>query len=240
MDSGCGDCVLHYSDLQSPKNVTSAEMPIDSVCGDRALHYSDLNSPSNVSSAEMPKDNGRGHVALRYSHLYSHESDHSAEIQMDSGGGNMCDTKEGDTFLDPTAEYTESNSESESSSREDSVCDTQEQMIQSNQDQPEDLSLVRHSSCFTAVQDYSLVQDSNRNPPLPSRSCRSQGPIVLLGRSTYFTSLYKQVHTLTAIAERYHYDLSFIKAEVNAIKQWDILQKNQLEYMKTVRNYAWR
>ena len=76
-------------------------MAIDSVCGDRALHYSDLNSPRNVSSAEMPKDNGRGHVALRYSHLHSHESDHSVEIQMDSGGGNMCDTKEGDTFLDP-------------------------------------------------------------------------------------------------------------------------------------------
>ena len=61
---------------------------------------------------------------------------------MDSGGGNMCDTKEEDTFLDPAAEYTESNSESESSSREDSICDIQEQMIQSNQDQPEDLSLV--------------------------------------------------------------------------------------------------
>ena len=41
------------------------------------------------------------------------------------------------------------------------------------------------------------------------------------------------MHTLTAIAERNHYDLSFIKAEVNAIKRWDILQKNQLEYMKT-------
>ena len=61
---------------------------------------------------------------------------------MDSGGGNICDPKEGDTFLDPAVEYTESNSESESSSREDSVCDTREQMIQSNQDQPEDLSLA--------------------------------------------------------------------------------------------------
>ena len=142
MNTGGGNLALHYSDLHSQKNVSSAEMAIDSVCGDRVLHYSDLNSPSNVSSAEMPKDNGRGHVALRYSHLYSHESDHSAEIQMDSGGGNMCDTNEGDTFLDPMAEYTESNSESESSSREDSICDTQKQMIQSNQDQPEDLSLV--------------------------------------------------------------------------------------------------
>ena len=46
--------------------------------GNSALHYSDLNSPSNVSSAKMPKDNGRGQVALRYSQLYSHESDHSA------------------------------------------------------------------------------------------------------------------------------------------------------------------
>ena len=281
MNTGGGNRALHYSDLNSPNNVSSAEMPKDNgrghvalryshesddsaeiqmdsgggnICypkegdtfldpavemqmntggGNRALHYSDLNSPSNVSSAEMPKDNGRGHVALRYSHLYSHESDHSAEIQMDRGSGNICDPKEGDTFLDPAAEYTESNSESESSSREDSVCDAQEQIIQSNQDQPEDLSLVRHSSCFTAVQDHSLVQDSYRNPPLPSRSCRSQGPIVLLGRSSYFTSLYKQVHTLTAIAERYHYDLSFIKAEVDAIKRWDILQKNQLEYIKT-------
>ena len=33
--------------------------------------------------------------------------------------------------------------------------------------------------------------------------------------------------------QRYHYDLRFIKAEVDAIKRWDILQKNQLEYMKT-------
>ena len=41
------------------------------------------------------------------------------------------------------------------------------------------------------------------------------------------------MHTLTTIVERYHYDLSFIEAEVNAIKRWDILQKNQLEYMKT-------
>ena len=86
----------------------------------------------------MPKDSGRGHVALRY----SHESDDSAEIKMDSGSGNICHPKEGDTFLDPAAEYTESNSESESSSHEDSICDAQEQMIQSNQDQPEDLSLV--------------------------------------------------------------------------------------------------
>ena len=37
------------------------------------------------------------------------------------------------------------------------------------------------------------------------------------------------MHTLTTIVERYHYDLSFI----NAIKWWDILQKKQLEYMKT-------
>ena len=181
MNTGGGNRALHYSDLNSPSNVSSAEMPKDNgrghvalcyshlyshesdhsaeiqmdsgggnICdpkegdtfldptaemqlntggGNRALHYSDLNSPSNVSSAEMPKDNGCGHVALRYSHLYSHESDHSAEIQMDSGGGNICDPKEGDTFLDPAAEYTESNSESESSSREDSICDTQEQMI---------------------------------------------------------------------------------------------------------------
>ena len=174
MNTGGGNCALHYSDLNSPSNVSSAEKPKDNgrghvalryshesdhsaeiqmdsgggnICdpkegdtfldaaaemqmntggGNRVLHYSDLNSPSNVSSAEMPKDNGCGHVALCYSHLYSHESDHSAEIQMDSGGGNICDPKEGDTFLDPVAEYTESNSESESSSREDSVCDTQE------------------------------------------------------------------------------------------------------------------
>ena len=273
MNTGGGNRALHYSDLNSPSNVSSTEMPKDNgrghvalcyshesdhsaeiqmdsgggnICdpkegdtflhpaaemqmntgsGNGAFHYSDLNSPSNVSSPKMPKDNGRGHVALRYSHLYSHESDHSAEIQMDSGGGNICYPKEGDKILYPAVEYTESNSESESSSREDSVCDTQEQMIQSNQDQPEDLSLVRHSSCFTAVQDHSLVQDSNRNPPLPSRSGRLQGPIVLLGCSSYFTSLYKQVHTLTAIAQRYHYDLSFIKAEVDAIKRWDILQK---------------
>ena len=148
MDSGSGN-------ICDPKEgdtflYPTAEMQMNTAGGNRALHYSDLNFPSNVSSAKMPKDNGRGHVALRYSHLYSHESDHSAEIQMDSGSGNICDPKEGDTFLDPAAEYTESNSESESSSREDSICDTQEQMIQCNQDQPEDLSLVRHSSCFTS------------------------------------------------------------------------------------------
>ena len=80
---------------------------------------------------------------LRYViHTCIHMNLITAEIQMDSGGGNYCDPKEGDTFLYPAAEYTESNSESESSSCEDSVCDTQEQMIQSNQDQPEDLSLV--------------------------------------------------------------------------------------------------
>ena len=171
MNTGGGNRALHYSDLNSPSNVSSAKMPKDNgrghvalhyshesddsaeiqmdsggghICypkegetfldpavemqmntggGNCALHYSDLNSPSNVFSAKMPKDNGHGHVASRYSHLYSHESDHSAEIQMDRGSGNICDPKEGDTFLDPAAEYTESNSESESSSREDSVCD---------------------------------------------------------------------------------------------------------------------
>ena len=36
-----------------------------------------------------------------------------------------------------------------------------------------------------------------------------------------------------ALAEKYHYDLHFIGNEVQAVKQWDILDKHQLEYMKT-------
>ena len=41
------------------------------------------------------------------------------------------------------------------------------------------------------------------------------------------------MYTLTAIAEKYHYDLRFIQAEVEAVKWWGILKKHQLEYMKT-------
>ena len=49
-------------------------MQMNTGGSNHALHYSDLNSPSNVSSAEMPKDNGRGHVALRYSHESDHSA----------------------------------------------------------------------------------------------------------------------------------------------------------------------
>ena len=104
----------------------------------------------------MQKDSGSGKVALHYPDVYSHEVDHSAEMQIDSGGGNICYTEEGDGFLDPTVEYTESTSENEeNSSREDCISDTLEKMSDSNKDQPEDLSVGRkhkHSSCFTAVQ----------------------------------------------------------------------------------------
>ena len=153
----------------------------------------------------------------------------TAEVPINSG--NISDTKESD--LDAAAEYTESDSDSENESTppEYSENDTQEESSQLNEDQPEDLSLVRHSSCFTSVEDHSLVQDSKKTAPY--RNSTSQGPIVLLGRSNYFVSLYKQVFTLTAIAERLNYNLSFIKAEVHAIRRWDILKKNQLEYMKT-------
>ena len=41
------------------------------------------------------------------------------------------------------------------------------------------------------------------------------------------------MYTLTAIAEKYHYDLRFIQAEVEAVKWWGILKKLQLEYMNT-------
>ena len=222
MDSGSGDVALHYSDLYSHKGDHCAEM--DSGGGNVALHYSDLYSHKGDHCAEM--DSGGGDVALQYSDLYSHKADHSAE--MDSGGGNICDTKEGDGFLHPAAEDTESNSENEESSLEDSVSYTQEKMSESNEDQPEDLSVGgkhKHSSCFTAV------QDTHRNAQ--SHNCRSEGPRVLLGRSTYFVALYKQVYTLTAIAERYHYDLRFIESEVEAIERWDILEKKQLECMKS-------
>ena len=127
----------------------------------------------------------------------------------------------------PGVEYSESSSESEgSSSREYSVCDTDEKLTVYNEDEPEDLTVQKHihSSCFTSV------QDNHRN----ASSCnQSQGPIVLLGHSSYFVSLYKHVYTLTALAEKYHYDLAFIEAEVQSVKRWDILDKHQLEYMKT-------
>ena len=36
-----------------------------------------------------------------------------------------------------------------------------------------------------------------------------------------------------ALAQKYHYDLSFIEDEVQSVKRWDILDKHKLEYMKS-------
>ena len=105
----------------------------------------------------MQMDSGRGHIALHHSDLYSHKAVPSAEMQMDSGGGHICYTEQGDAFVVPVEEYSESSSENEgSSSCEDSVSDTQEKLSECNEDEPEDLSVGqrhKHSSCFTAVQD---------------------------------------------------------------------------------------
>ena len=126
------------------------------------------------------------------------------------------------------AEYSESSSENEErSSHENSICDSQDKMSESN-NEPEDLSMGqkhKHSACFSAVQG-SEIKASSRN-------CQSQGPIVLLGHLSYFVALYKKVFTLTAIAQKYHYDLHSIEDEVTAMKWWDILDNNKLEYMKT-------
>ena len=187
MNTGCGNLTLHHSDLHSERNISSAEMQMDSCRGHDTLHYSDLYSHEAVPSAEIPMNSGRGHIALHHSHLYSHEAVPPAEMQMDSGSGDICYTEQEDA-----AEYSESSSENEgSSSCEYSVSDMHEKLSEYNEDQPEDLSLGRkhvHSSCFTSV------QDTDRKSL--SHNCQSQGPIVLLGHSSYFVSLYKHVHTL--------------------------------------------
>ena len=41
------------------------------------------------------------------------------------------------------------------------------------------------------------------------------------------------MYTLAALAEKYHYDLRYIEDEVQAVKRWHILDKHQLEYIKT-------
>ena len=94
-------------------------------------------------------------------------------------------------------------------------------MSEAKEEQPEDLSVGRkheHSTCFTAVQDTDRKE--------PSHNCKSQGPIVLLGCSSYFVAFYKKVYTFTAIADKYHYDLAFMEDKVAAIKWWDILDKH--------------
>ena len=229
MNTGGGNLTLHHSDLHSKINVSSAEMQKDSGHGHDTLHYSDLYSHKSVNSAEIPTKTGHGHIALHHSHLYSNENVPPVEMQMDRGRGDICYPEQGDEFVDPAAEYSESSSENEgSSSRKYSVCDMHEKLSEYNEDQPEDLLSVGrkhiHSSCFTSVQDNNR-KASSRN--------QSQGPIVLLGCSSYFVSLYKHVYTLTALAEKYHYDLSFIEDEVQAVKWWDILDKHKLEYMKS-------
>ena len=138
MDSGSGKVALHYSHEVDH----SVEMPKDSHSGKVALHFSDLYSQEVDHSVEMQKDSGSCKVALHYPDLYSHKVDHSAEMQIDSCGGNICYTEEGDGFLDPAVEYTESTSKNEeNSSREDCISDTLEKMSDSNEDQPEDLSV---------------------------------------------------------------------------------------------------
>ena len=228
MNTTSGNLVLHHSDLHSKRNVSSAEMPTNSGSGHIVLHHSDLHSKRNVSSAEMPTNSGGGHIALHHSHLYSHKAVPPSELQMDRGGGDICYAEQGDELVVPAAEYSESSSENEgSSSHEYSVCDMHEQLSEYNEDQPEDLSVGQkhtHSSCFTSVQDNDRKASSHN---------QSQGPIVLLGHSLYFVSLYKHVYTLTALAEKYHYDLRFIEDEVQVVKWWAILDKHQLEYMKT-------
>ena len=87
-------------------------------------------------------NSGGGHIVLHHSHLYSHEAVPPAEMQMDRGGGDICYAEQGDEFVVPAAEYSESSSENEgSSSREYSVCDTHEKLSKYNEDQPEDLSV---------------------------------------------------------------------------------------------------
>ena len=124
MNTGGGNLALHHSDLHSKRNVSSAEMQMDSGHSHDTLHYSDLYSHKPVPSVEMQMNSHHGHIALHQSHLYSHEAVPSAEMQMDSGCGHICYTEQGDAFVVPTAEYSESSSENEgNSSCEDSVSD---------------------------------------------------------------------------------------------------------------------
>ena len=117
-------------------------MQMDTTSGNLALHHSDLHSKRNVSSAEIPTNSGGGHIALHHSHLHSHKAVPPAEMEMDRGGGDICYAKQGDEFVVPGVEYSESSSESEgSSSHEYSVCDTDEKLTMYNEDEPEDLTV---------------------------------------------------------------------------------------------------
>ena len=142
MNTCGGNLTLHHSDLHSKINVSSAEMQKDSGSGHDMLHYSDLYSHKSVNSAEIPTKTGHGHIALHHSHLYSNENVPPVEMQMDRGRGDICYPEQGDEFVDPAAEYSESSSENEgSSSGKYSVCDTHEKLSEYNEDQPEDLSV---------------------------------------------------------------------------------------------------
>ena len=90
MNTGSGNLVLHYSDLDSKRNISSVEMPMDSGSGKVALHYSDLDLKRNISSVEMPMDSGGGKIALHYSDLDSKRNISLVEMPMDSGGGKVA------------------------------------------------------------------------------------------------------------------------------------------------------
>ena len=87
-------------------------------------------------------------------------------MQIDSGGGNICYTEEGDGFLDPAAEYTESTSENEeNSSHEDCISDTLEKMSDSNEDRG---ILEKHQLEYMKTEIEIMLGDNNVEPDLAS------------------------------------------------------------------------
>ena len=66
------------------------------------------------------------------------------------------------------------------------------------------------------------------------RTCsRRRGPIVFEGRSTYFTTLYKEVHNLAAFANRKNFEIGHITPPISTVLNYEKLLKIELEHLKT-------
>ena len=61
----------------------------------------------------------------------------------------------------------------------------------------------------------------------------SSGPIIFEGRSSYFTTLYKEVYSLSSFAIRRSYEVNHITPAVSCVLNYANLSKLELEHMKT-------
>ena len=96
-----------------------------------------------------------------------------------------------------------------------------------SQDESEDGS----TSSSSIVTEQIVIHPAPVHEP---RTCALRhGPIAFEGRSTYFTTLYKEVHNLAAFAKRRDFEIGHITPPISKVLNYEKLLKIELEHLKT-------